>query len=488
MSNKSHLPRVAAILTFAAEAAAPAISLLLFFPIISPSRQAGALIVYNIQRLEIIYFDPLLLGFCTVATWSLVLILNRSWDSELLGTGQKEFAMILGSAVVVATIFLLFVFLFKVEVSRPLSTLLLIFGVGFQLCARWLSRKILFYRRVKGNFLSPTLIIGSPISALDFAKRMQSDPMVGFTPTAMWSPLGRASKPESSKVLASGIVMFPEGDITLEALEINEIRAIIVLGTLSFSDSKIHELSWMIHEKPIKLFVEPRLISVPSSRLAPVEMFEQVLLGVTDLNLEGPAVIAKRLFDLVFGALVLVITIPFQLLIAITIALVDKCNPIFVQERVGRNGKTFRLLKFRTMKTASDDPDIRKHFGSWDAGNKIQFKLQIDPRVTNLGRVLRRYSLDELPQLFNVLQGNMSVVGPRPHVPNEVTQYASTEHRRLVVKPGITGLWQVGGRSDLTWEESIAFDLDYVETWSFMGDIAIILHTVRAVIAGSGAY
>ena len=177
---------------------------------------------------------------------------------------------------------------------------------------------------------------------------------------------------------------------------------------------------------------------------------------------------------------------PLFLVVAILVKR-SSAGPVFYrQARVGLRGQHFTMFKFRSMVDGADAKvaDLSK----FDEGNGVLFKLRHDPRVTPIGAFLRRWSLDELPQLINVLNGSMALVGPRPPLPREVEQYAEHVHRRLLVKPGITGLWQVSGRSDLSWEESVRLDLSYVENWTFVGDLMILWRTARAVVAGSGAY
>jgi lipopolysaccharide/colanic/teichoic acid biosynthesis glycosyltransferase len=159
---------------------------------------------------------------------------------------------------------------------------------------------------------------------------------------------------------------------------------------------------------------------------------------------------------------------------------------LFPQTRVGLRGETFTMYKFRSM--VQDADALVAEYSKFDEGNGVLFKMRHDPRVTRVGAFQRRWSIDELPQLINVLNGSMALVGPRPPLPREVEKYAKHVHRRLLVKPGITGLWQVSGRSDLAWDESVRLDLSYVENWTLMGDLRILWRTARAVVAGSGAY
>jgi len=200
----------------------------------------------------------------------------------------------------------------------------------------------------------------------------------------------------------------------------------------------------------------------------------------------GPTWAMKEAFDRIVATVALTLLSPLLLLIALAVRLTSSGPVIFRQVRVGRDGAVFTVYKFRTMVV-----DAEKHLEAlWELseGNGVLFKLKDDPRVTRVGRLLRRFSLDELPQLWNVLTGTMSLVGPRPALPNEAERYGRSTARRLLVKPGITGLWQVSGRSDLSWEDSVRLDLYYVENWSFTGDIQILWKTVSAVVRAHGAY
>ena len=197
-------------------------------------------------------------------------------------------------------------------------------------------------------------------------------------------------------------------------------------------------------------------------------------------------VISKSVMDLCFAAILVLLLSPVLLAIALAVKLGDGGPVFFRQQRVGVSGEYFAMLKFRTMVVDAEAHLAR--LASRSDGNTVLFKMQDDPRVTKVGRILRRYSLDELPQLFNVLKGDMSLVGPRPPLPREVDQYEPDARRRLRVKPGMTGLWQVSGRSDLSWEESLRLDLHYVDNWSPIGDLHILFRTVNAVVNGPGAY
>ncbi len=195
--------------------------------------------------------------------------------------------------------------------------------------------------------------------------------------------------------------------------------------------------------------------------------------------------LVKGLIDRLGAALLLLVLAPVMFVLAIAVR--SDGGPIFYrQDRVGKAGKPFPMIKFRSMVVNADQyqPELVES----NQGSGPLFKLHQDPRVTRMGTFLRKYSLDELPQLFNVLSGSMSLVGPRPPLPEEVASYSRDAQRKLLVKPGLTGLWQISGRSDLSWEESVRLDLRYVENWTLALDILIVWKTIGAVVRGTGAY
>jgi exopolysaccharide biosynthesis polyprenyl glycosylphosphotransferase len=195
----------------------------------------------------------------------------------------------------------------------------------------------------------------------------------------------------------------------------------------------------------------------------------------------------KRAFDVCFATLALVVSLPLLLVIAVAIKLTSRGPVLYRSERIGLDGKPFSIIKFRSM-VADADAQLASLTALNESDGGVLFKLRRDPRVTNVGRVIRRFSIDELPQFVNVLNRQMSVVGPRPPLRREAETYDDQVRRRLLVRPGITGLWQVSGRSDLSWEDSVRLDLSYVENWSMLNDLLIVVKTLRAVAKGAGAY
>jgi lipopolysaccharide/colanic/teichoic acid biosynthesis glycosyltransferase len=194
----------------------------------------------------------------------------------------------------------------------------------------------------------------------------------------------------------------------------------------------------------------------------------------------------KSAGDRLAAAVLLVLVAPVMLAMVVAVRLDSRGPALFTQDRVGRGGKLFKVYKMRTM--VQDAEQIKAGLSEVNEFDSVLFKMKRDPRITRVGNFLRRSSLDELPQLFNVVRGEMSLVGPRPFLPDEVARMDEDTLRRHAVQPGITGLWQVSGRSDLAWDESAALDTYYADNWSLSGDVAIGLRTVKAVVAGKGAY
>ena len=248
----------------------------------------------------------------------------------------------------------------------------------------------------------------------------------------------------------------------------------------------MRELAWQLEETGTDLCVAPALLDVAGPRTTIRPVAGLPLLQVDHPELAGGKQVIKAVFDRAVAGLALILLAPLFAVIAVAIRLDDQGPVFFRQTRVGLDGRTFKLCKFRTM--VVDAEQRLAQLEALNEGAGVLFKMRRDPRVTKVGAWLRRWSLDELPQLFNVLSGDMSLVGPRPALPREVARYGDHMRRRLVVKPGITGLWQVSGRSGLPWEEAFRLDLRYVDNWSLALDLQILWKTWSAVIHGSGAY
>ena len=232
----------------------------------------------------------------------------------------------------------------------------------------------------------------------------------------------------------------------------------------------------------------PAITNIAGARIHTQPVAGLRLIHVDRPTYRGANRIMKKSFDIIGGLQLIAVFSPVLLTVAAAIKLTGQGPVFFRQDRVGLNGEVFRMIKFRSMVVDAEARLDKLRDEQRDAGNVVLFKMKNDPRVTTIGRFIRRFSIDELPQLFNVVIGTMSLVGPRPPLKSEVDRYQGDERRRMLVKPGLTGLWQVSGRSDLTWDGSVRLDAYYVENWSITGDLVILWKTATAVLSSAGAY
>jgi exopolysaccharide biosynthesis polyprenyl glycosylphosphotransferase len=261
---------------------------------------------------------------------------------------------------------------------------------------------------------------------------------------------------------------------------------VAVLACPEMDGTRLRELAWDLEKTGTEMCVASALLDVAGPRTTIRPVAGLPLLHVDHAELTGAKQVVKGVFDRISAALALVVLAPLFTVIALAIKITDGGPVFFRQTRIGKDGEPFTLWKFRTMVV---DAEARKaDLQRVNDGHGVLFKMRRDPRITRAGGWLRRCSLDELPQLLNVLAGTMSLVGPRPALPAEVAEYGDHMRRRLVVKPGITGLWQVSGRSDLSWDEAERLDVRYVENWSLALDLQVLWKTLSAVTRGSGAY
>jgi exopolysaccharide biosynthesis polyprenyl glycosylphosphotransferase len=273
----------------------------------------------------------------------------------------------------------------------------------------------------------------------------------------------------------------------LRALRITGADTVAVGAWSPLSQQELRRLSWDLEGSGVSLVVAPSLGEVAGGRLHIRPIAGIPLLHVGQPEFTGCRRVLKGLFDRVAALAAIIVLAPVMVTIACLVRTTSEGPALFRQTRVGKAGSTFSIYKFRSMKVTAEE-ELGGLLRENESSDGLLFKLRRDPRVTPVGRWLRRFSLDELPQLFNVVRGEMSLVGPRPPLPSEVDRYEGHVHRRLLVKPGVTGLWQVSGRSDLSWEESVSLDLHYVENWSLALDVCILWKTVGAVLQRRGAY
>jgi exopolysaccharide biosynthesis polyprenyl glycosylphosphotransferase len=269
---------------------------------------------------------------------------------------------------------------------------------------------------------------------------------------------------------------------------VNAFRAdtVAVLACPEMDGITLRSLAWELEKTGTDLCVSPALLDVAGPRMTIRPTAGLTLLHVDHPQLSGFRLFMKGVFDRCAAAAALILLSPLMAVLAMAIRLADRGPALFTQTRVGKDSRAFKIYKFRTMVVDAEQRQAQLLDSNESDG--VLFKLRNDPRVTAIGARLRRWSLDELPQLINVVRGDMSLVGPRPALPTETDRYADHVRRRLVVKPGLTGLWQVNGRSDLSWDESVRLDLRYVENWSFFLDLQILWKTASAMVRRSGAY
>jgi len=417
------------------------------------------------------------------AAWLLALVAFRTREPHILGVGALEYKRVLNAS---ATTFGVVAIFFLVAQAPNVRWYLVVgapVGVAGLLAGRWLWRRWLFTERRRGRFLSRAIVVGSRVDAEYVACQIARNAGAGFV------VVGAAiDGDDRSEFTAEGraIPVLDGIGAAAAAAAVLHADAVIVTGQYNSAGDAIRQLSWDLEGTATELVLSSRLTDVAGPRIHFRPVAGLPLIQVEIPQFDGGKHALKRGFDLIAASLGLIAIAPLLIGIAIAIKL-DVPGPIlYRQERIGRDGRTFKLLKFRSM--VPDADQVRAELLERNEAAGLLFKLKDDPRVTRTGRFLRHHSLDELPQLWNVLRGEMSMVGPRPPLAEEVDGYSEQVHRRLLIKPGLTGLWQVSGRSDLSWEESVRLDLYYVENWSLTGDLMLIWRTLRVVVRSVGAY
>lgn len=412
-----------------------------------------------------------------VPIWVCSLVVADAYSRRQFARGTDEFKALLRGSAMAAAVVTMLAYLVNYDMSRGFFAYSFVIGTGLLLLERQVVRSIVGRRRAQQQLMHKVLAVGDAVSIRELHQALVRQPGLGYL-------LVGACVADHS--VDPGVPVLGSVSDAVSICHDSGADTLLVAGGSFTSSVDLRRIGWELEGTDIDLIVVPSLIDIAGPRI-----HMRPVAGLPFLHVEPPQVAramkwGKALFDRV-GSLVLV-TLLAPLLLAIAVAVkVDGGGPVLYRHRrIGLNGREFGVWKFRSMVPDADciqDALLAEH----DAG-VLLFKVKNDPRVTRVGSFIRRYSLDELPQLFNVLSGQMSLVGPRPQVAEEVAAYDNSAHRRLLVRPGITGLWQVSGRSDLTWEESVRLDLYYVENWSMAGDLVILAKTVRAVLRHDGAY
>jgi exopolysaccharide biosynthesis polyprenyl glycosylphosphotransferase len=414
-----------------------------------------------------------------VVAWMLVLTLGGTRDSRILGTDSTEYRRIINATLLLFGTIAVFAAMTQTDFARGYLATAFPLGTVLLLTSRWSWRRWLHAKRRRGELSFRVLLIGSAVAVRELMASLALRTDAGYRVVAA------VVTDDDSITQLDGVPTYPASDDFSDTLATAAPDTVMVVGSDS-SSSRINELSWRL-DPGQQLVVAPQLVGVAGSRIHTRPVAGLPLIHVETPSYDGPKRFAKRAFDLVFGAGLLLALLPLFAVTAVLIRMTSQGPVFYGQERIGLSGEPFMMLKFRSMVTDAD-ASLAALLTAQGTGGTPLFKVKDDPRITSVGRVLRRYSIDELPQLLNVLKGDMSLVGPRPQRDGEVRLYDSKAGRRLVVKPGMSGLWQVSGRSNLSWEDSIRLDLFYVENWSITNDIIILLRTARAVFGANGAY
>lgn len=427
-----------------------------------------------------------LLSIALIVAWWVMLGAWNSRQSQILGAGVEEYKRVAAASLWLFGLIAIFSYVLRIDTARGFVGFALPVGLVGLFLSRWLLRQHLNLNRLAGKSMSRLLLIGGPSAVAHLADSLERSKGAGYLPVAAYTP---GLHTTDSVEQESGLPILgsqPTSASILEAINECDADAVAVSAGVQLHPQTLRHLGWELASRNLGLIMAPALTDIAGPRIHTQQIAGLPLIHVTTPSLEGGQAVAKRLFDIIASGLLIIFLFPLMVVVALLVRVDSRGPVLFKQERIGLSGAPFKMLKFRSM--VADAEQQLENIRHRNEGNEVLFKMKEDPRITRVGRILRKYSLDELPQLFNAFGGSMSLVGPRPPLPREVEAYEHDVRRRLLVKPGLTGLWQISGRSSLSWQDSVRLDLYYVENWSLAGDLIIILRTVRAVFRGTGAY
>jgi exopolysaccharide biosynthesis polyprenyl glycosylphosphotransferase len=425
----------------------------------------------------------LALSVVMAPVWGAVLALGGAYELRQLGSGSEEYRRVLAAGVRFLAVVAVVAFVFKYDVARGFVAFAIPVATAVTLLQRFLARHWLHRQRGRGRFVHRALVVGSAQSCERLATQIRALPYAGLSIVGACVPAG-----EPEPVLPDGNrlpVLGGPGDI-LGSIVASSAEVVLVADNATMDQGELRLLAWRLEGTGISLQVTPEVTDVAGPRLSVRPVAGLPLVHVDEPEVSGVRRLLKEGMDRTLAAIALLATLPLLAVLALAVRLTSRGPALFKQVRVGQRGRHFTMYKLRTMTMGAEAQ--QGALAHLNEGAGLLFKIRDDPRVTTLGRHLRRWSLDELPQLWNIVRGDMSIVGPRPPLPSEVDNYCDRLRRRLLVKPGLTGLWQVSGRSQLPWEEAVRLDLYYVENWSPSLDATILLRTLLAILRGSGAY
>ena len=412
--------------------------------------------------------------------WLGIVALLDGYDSRFIGVGSDEFRRVLNAGLVLTAGVAIIAYAAKVDLARGYVVVAFPALTILDLSARYALRKRLHRLRCLGAFMQKVVVVGYPDVVSDMVTQLRREPYHGLAVVA--ACLAAPSDEEE----ICGLPAVNGLDRVASVASNFGADTVAVLSCPEFSGMRLRELAWELEKTGTSLCVAPAILDIAGPRTCIMPAAGLPLVHMEHPEFTGIPRLVKAVFDRTIAVTALALLSPLMAAIAIMIKLHDRGPVLFSQVRVGVDGETFRIYKFRTM--VADAELQKERLAGQNEAAGVLFKMRTDPRITAVGAWLRRWSLDELPQLFNVVLGDMSLVGPRPALPEETDRYHLHMRRRLAVKPGITGLWQVSGRSDLPWDEAVRLDVRYVENWSLMLDLQILWKTWAAISGGAGAY
>lgn len=436
-----------------------------------------------------------LLAYCVIGL--LCLAFAGAYHRHVMAEGYELYTKLINAAIFTIVLASCVAFMLNLQLPRTALIIAPLVGLVCELVARWMMRCLLHHHRRRGECKYTTVIVGSSEGINRTLRLMRRNSALGYMPVAV-CPIAPDPSVDDAYVVtnfvpdpniegADKLRVLSFGSRFARTIERMGVQEVYIADVLSRDSKLLHAMSLAIESLGIELAISVSLADVGGHRLHLRNSAEQQVLIASLPQYRTTTYVIKRIIDIVLSAVALVVSSPIMLGVAIAIKLDDGGPVLFKQTRVGIHGKPFTMYKFRSMVTNAEEIKAKLAAESGQT-NRFIFKLKDDPRITKVGKFIRKTSLDEFPQFFNVFKGDMSLVGPRPALPDEVARYGSLYSTRLLVKPGITGPWQVSGRSDLSQEQSEFLDVSYIENWSITGDLAILAKTVMVVFRGTGSY
>jgi exopolysaccharide biosynthesis polyprenyl glycosylphosphotransferase len=447
-------------------------------------RFGGAGTLVDSRTLSNVSYGLISVGLVT--SWLGILAVFHVRSPRVVGSGPEEYRRIATATLRLFGLIAIAALLLHVELARLYLAIAFPTGLLGLLLTRWMWRRVLARKRARGLCRTAVLVVGAEHSVRNLARTFDRGTADGYNVVGVCIPAHHRSSDDTITVDGRSIPVLGDEHDVVDAIGRSGADTVAVTATEHLGHHGLREMVWDLEQLDVDLVVAPGMMDVSGPRLEMRPVAGLPLIHVEKPRYHGANRFGKTSFDLVFAIVALILLSPLMLFAAVAVKLTSRGPVLYRSERMGMDGRPFPMLKFRSMVAEADTHSAT--LSGHNEGAGVLFKLRDDPRVTRVGRVMRKYSIDELPQFINVLRREMSVVGPRPPLRVEVESYENEVHRRLLVKPGVTGLWQVSGRSDLSWEDSVRLDLSYVENWSMVGDMLIIAKTLKAVASHDGAY